>query len=89
MSLIVEAIYENGVLKPAHPLPLKEHALLHAVVRAARGEVPGTAEALAAVPGVDGEAGRAALYADPDLGPLLRGDRLRAVRAKYPEPKPE
>jgi predicted DNA-binding antitoxin AbrB/MazE fold protein len=23
--LIVEAIYENGVLKPARPLPLKEH----------------------------------------------------------------
>jgi predicted DNA-binding antitoxin AbrB/MazE fold protein len=25
MSLTVEAIYENGVLKPAQPLPLKEH----------------------------------------------------------------
>ena len=25
MSLTVEAIYENGVLKPAEPLPLKEH----------------------------------------------------------------
>jgi predicted DNA-binding antitoxin AbrB/MazE fold protein len=26
MPLTVEAIYENGVLKPARPLPLKEHA---------------------------------------------------------------
>ena len=25
MALTVEAIYENGVLKPARPLPLKEH----------------------------------------------------------------
>jgi tetratricopeptide (TPR) repeat protein len=26
-------------------------------------------------------------YRDPDLAPLLRGDRLRAVRDKYPDPK--
>ncbi|MGP0069401.1 MAG: antitoxin family protein [Isosphaeraceae bacterium] len=25
MTLTIEAIYENGVLKPAQPLPLKEH----------------------------------------------------------------
>lgn len=25
MPLTIEAIYENGVLKPAQPLPLKEH----------------------------------------------------------------
>ncbi len=25
MSLVVEATYENGVLKPAQPLPLGEH----------------------------------------------------------------
>ena len=25
MTLTVEAIYENGVLKPAEPLPLREH----------------------------------------------------------------
>jgi len=25
MTLTVEAIYENGVLKPKQPLPLKEH----------------------------------------------------------------
>jgi predicted DNA-binding antitoxin AbrB/MazE fold protein len=25
MTLTVEAIYENGVLKPAKPLPLQEH----------------------------------------------------------------
>ncbi|MGH7171576.1 MAG: antitoxin family protein, partial [Gemmataceae bacterium] len=25
MTLTIEAIYENGVLKPTQPLPLKEH----------------------------------------------------------------
>ena len=25
MSLTIEATYENGVLKPAQPIPLKEH----------------------------------------------------------------
>ena len=25
MAIVVEAIYENGVLKPAQPLPLAEH----------------------------------------------------------------
>jgi predicted DNA-binding antitoxin AbrB/MazE fold protein len=25
MAITVEAVYENGVLKPSQPLPLKEH----------------------------------------------------------------
>jgi predicted DNA-binding antitoxin AbrB/MazE fold protein len=25
MTLTIEAVYENGVLKPAQPLPLQEH----------------------------------------------------------------
>jgi predicted DNA-binding antitoxin AbrB/MazE fold protein len=25
MALTIEAVYENGVLKPAQPLPLQEH----------------------------------------------------------------
>lgn len=25
MALTIEAVYENGLLKPAQPLPLKEH----------------------------------------------------------------
>jgi predicted DNA-binding antitoxin AbrB/MazE fold protein len=28
MSLTIEAVYENGVLKPAHPLPLKPLPLM-------------------------------------------------------------
>ena len=32
MTLTVEAIYENGTLKLAEPLPLKEHELVHVTV---------------------------------------------------------
>jgi predicted DNA-binding antitoxin AbrB/MazE fold protein len=32
MALTVEAIYENGVLKPVQPLPLKEHEKVRVTV---------------------------------------------------------
>lgn len=32
MTLTVEAVYENGVLKPAKPLPLQEHDRVHVTV---------------------------------------------------------
>ncbi len=35
MPLTVEAIYENGVLKPAQPLPLKEHEKVRVTVEPA------------------------------------------------------
>jgi predicted DNA-binding antitoxin AbrB/MazE fold protein len=34
MSLTVEAQYENGVLKPAQPLPLKEHERVRITITA-------------------------------------------------------
>ncbi len=36
MSLTIEAIYENGVLKPSEPLPLKEHEKVRVTVEPAR-----------------------------------------------------
>ena len=36
MPLTVEAVYENGVLKPAEPLPLKEHEKVRVTVEPAR-----------------------------------------------------
>jgi predicted DNA-binding antitoxin AbrB/MazE fold protein len=33
MAIVVEATYENGVLKPAEPLPLKEHEQVHITVQ--------------------------------------------------------
>lgn len=32
MTITVDATYENGVLKPAHPLPLSEHAQVRVTV---------------------------------------------------------
>ena len=32
MAITVEAIYEDGVLKPAQPLPLKEHEKVNVTV---------------------------------------------------------
>jgi predicted DNA-binding antitoxin AbrB/MazE fold protein len=32
MSFTVEAVYENGVLKPAEPLPFKEHERVNVTV---------------------------------------------------------
>ena len=34
MSLTVEAVYENGVLKPVQPLPLKEHERVQITISA-------------------------------------------------------
>jgi predicted DNA-binding antitoxin AbrB/MazE fold protein len=34
MTITVEAIYENGVLKPAHPLPFQEHQKVQVTVTA-------------------------------------------------------
>jgi predicted DNA-binding antitoxin AbrB/MazE fold protein len=36
MSITVEAVYENGVLKPVQPLPLKEHEKVRIIVEPAR-----------------------------------------------------
>jgi len=36
MAFTVEAVYENGVLKPAEPLPLKEHERVSTTVQPAR-----------------------------------------------------
>ena len=39
MSLTVEAIYENGVLKPDRPLPLPEHERVRVTIQSA-AQVP-------------------------------------------------
>jgi predicted DNA-binding antitoxin AbrB/MazE fold protein len=36
MSLTIEAVYENGVLKPVQPLPLAEHEKVRITVEPAR-----------------------------------------------------
>ncbi len=51
MTLTVEAVYENGVLKPTQPLPLKEHEkvsvtiqLVVSVARQTAGMIPWTGD---------------------------------------------
>jgi predicted DNA-binding antitoxin AbrB/MazE fold protein len=39
MAITVEAVYENGVLKPAQPLPFKEHEKVCVSVVAARAPI--------------------------------------------------
>ncbi len=34
MPLTIDAIYENGVLKPSQPLPLKEHERVQVTIEA-------------------------------------------------------
>ena len=43
MAIIVDAVYEGGVLKPAEPLPLKEHERVRVTVHTANNWVEDTA----------------------------------------------
>ena len=43
MSITIEAVYENGVLKPAKPLPLQEHEKVQVTVKRAVSRVRQTA----------------------------------------------
>lgn len=36
MAIILEAVYEDGVLKPAEPLPLQEHEKVRITIELAR-----------------------------------------------------
>lgn len=43
MAITVEAVYEDGVLKPSQPLPFKEHEKVQVTVQAATSWVQRTA----------------------------------------------
>jgi predicted DNA-binding antitoxin AbrB/MazE fold protein len=43
MAITIEAIYEDGVLKPAQPLPLQEHEKVLITVKSAVSRVRQTA----------------------------------------------
>ncbi len=38
MTITIEAVYENGVLKPVQPLPLKEHEQVRVTIQ--QGDTP-------------------------------------------------
>jgi predicted DNA-binding antitoxin AbrB/MazE fold protein len=43
MSLTIEAVYENGVLKPSQPLPFKEHERVQVTVESGMSRARQTA----------------------------------------------
>ncbi len=64
MTLTVEAVYENGVLKPTQPLPLKEHEKVQLTVKTKRSWV----EETAGIMGFQGTVEEADYFAmDPEL----------------------
>lgn len=59
MNLSIDATYENGVLKPTSPLPLKDHAKVRVTVQEIAGvRRPMPDEAVAAVRRTAGLLGR-------------------------------
>jgi predicted DNA-binding antitoxin AbrB/MazE fold protein len=43
MAITVEAVYENGILKPSQPLPLKEHEKVRVTIEPVDNWVQATA----------------------------------------------
>jgi predicted DNA-binding antitoxin AbrB/MazE fold protein len=64
MAITVEAVYENGVLKPVQPLPLKEHEKVQLTVETKKSWVEETA-GIMRFQGTEEEADYFAL--DPEL----------------------
>ena len=64
MNLTIEAVYENGVLKPSQPLPLKEHEKVRVTVHTPTNWVQETS----GIMGFKGTAEEADYFAmSPDL----------------------
>jgi len=64
MAITVEAIYENGILKPMQPLPLKEHERVEITIVSKANWV----QATRGIMGFQGTAEEADYFAmDPEL----------------------
>jgi predicted DNA-binding antitoxin AbrB/MazE fold protein len=64
MAMTIEAIYEDGVLKPAQPLPLKEHEKVQITVSSHLGNLADSY----GIMGFQGTAEEADYFAmDPEL----------------------
>ena len=67
MEITVEAVYENGILKPSQPLPLREHDRVQITVHAQASPLL-RAYGIMGFKGTASEADYIAL--DPELDPL-------------------
>ncbi|MBI3464277.1 MAG: antitoxin family protein [Planctomycetes bacterium] len=66
MAVTIEAVYENGVLKPAQALPLQEHEKVRLTIESATNWVDATAGMI----GWKGTSEELQYFAlDPDLDP--------------------
>ena len=64
VALTIDAVYENGVLKPSRPLPLEEHEKVRVTVESKKNWV----ERTAGIMGFQGTQEEADYFAmDPDL----------------------
>jgi predicted DNA-binding antitoxin AbrB/MazE fold protein len=64
MAITIEATYENGLLRPVSPLPLKEHEKVRLTIEPAEDWVQATAGMF----GFHGSAAEAEFFAmDPEL----------------------
>ncbi len=70
MAFIIEAVYENGVLKPTRPLPLKEHEQVRITIQSATSWVEET-YGICGWKGSAEEAERFATDAELDFPPPL------------------
>jgi predicted DNA-binding antitoxin AbrB/MazE fold protein len=69
MSITVEATYEDGVLKPAKPLPLKEHEKVHITIEGNPAWRTGRVRATAGLLGWKGDTETIERIAlDPEFG---------------------
>jgi predicted DNA-binding antitoxin AbrB/MazE fold protein len=72
MSRTFEATYEGGVLKPAQPLPLKEHEQVRVTIRPVKSWVDATAGICGWTGSVE-DADRFATDSDLDFPPPSEG----------------
>jgi predicted DNA-binding antitoxin AbrB/MazE fold protein len=67
MAITVEAIYENGVLKPTQPLPFREHETVQVTVQ---GGVSRARQTAGLLPWTGDPALLERFIMDPELDPL-------------------
>jgi predicted DNA-binding antitoxin AbrB/MazE fold protein len=67
MTLTIEAVYENGVLKPKEPLPLKEHEKVTLIVQS---NVSVARQTAGMIPWADDAEALERVTRDPEFGLL-------------------
>ncbi len=78
----------DEALAEAPRLEVKESvAIFGLLVHLARGDLAAAETSMQSLTELEVEL--SGLYEDEDIGPLLRSDAFKALREKYPEPKPE